>query len=102
MKFFFERAETESEVIVTYNSYFLYLVLGLLTVSYVAKYFGAPDEVGMVFSLVMLAVVLWRTVNIPGVKKEIRAAMRAGCGIRMSGSQFNIRNPYTVRISKMS
>ena len=100
MKLFYARTETENQIAIAYNPYFLYTILGMFIASYAARYIGLPEGVSTGLSLVMLVLVIWRVFDMRSVRKEIKDAMRGGSGITVSGSQLKPSEPYTVKIQK--
>lgn len=103
MNLFFEREETEDEIVVTHKPYFLYVLLGALLLAVISNNFGfsetAKSLVGLVwfFTIVMF---IWRFISIRGIQKEMTTAMKSG-GITISGSRFNFKDPMIVRIPKI-
>ena len=103
MSLFFEREETEDEVIVTHKPYFLYVLLGALLLAAISNNFEFSETAKSVVGLVWLfAIVIFicRFISIRGVQKEMLGAMKSG-GVSISGSRFNPKDPMIVRIPKI-
>lgn len=102
MGFFFERTETENEIVVVYKPYFLYVFFLAFLVSALAN--QLPDSAtfksvaGLIW-LSALALFFFRFVAMRKTWGEMREAMRTGA-VSVSGSKLSPSNPLTYRIPK--
>lgn len=102
MKIFFDRFETDKEIVVIYKPYFLYFLAVALVFWGVADQLPQNDAMKTLasfFWFTAIAVVVWRYISMREVWGEMREAMTKGAVV-MSGSKFNPANPLTVRIPK--
>jgi len=102
MKLFFERSETDKEIIVVHKPYFLYFFLLALALWVVSDRLPQNDIVKSLAGLTWLSalvILIWRYISMRGVLKETREALNRG-EVAMSGSKFNPSHPLTVRIRK--
>jgi len=103
MNFFFDRTETDKEIVVVNKPYFLYLIFIALILWVAADQFPTHTVVksmaGFAWFLAIV-VVLLRYLSMRKVWREMREAMQIG-EIAMSGSKLNPSNPLVVRIKKI-
>ena len=103
MSIFFDRKETESQVVITISPWWLYLSLGLVAVMVLPRIgqdSEAPAGIASIFALCALMIVsIWRLLSMSRVRGEIFRAMKAG-SVQMSGSRFNPASPMTITIEK--
>jgi len=102
MNFFFDRTETDKEIVVVNKPYFLYLIFLALILWVAADQFPEHTAVKSMAGLawfLAIVVMLLRYLSMRKVWREMREAMQIG-EVTMSGSKFNPSNPLVVRISK--
>lgn len=102
MNFFFERSETDKEIIVVNKPYFLYLFFLALILLAAGDQFPEHTAIKSIAALtwfLALVVMVLRYFSMRKVWREMRAAMRSG-EVTMSGSKLNPSNPLVVRIPK--
>ena len=100
---FFDRKETESQVVITISPWWLYLSLGLVAVMVLPRIgqdSEAPAGIASILALCALMIVsIWRLLSMSRVRGEIFRAMKAG-SVQMTGSRFNPASPMTITIEK--
>ena len=103
MSFFYDREETEAEIVIRYKPTWIYvatgLVLSMLSLGLLQQNMTispVPNGVAM-WCLIGLAV--WYALDTRRVRREIFAAMRQG-QISMRGSRFRPKDPITFTIHK--
>ncbi len=101
MKFFYDRTETDTEVVIVYRPYSWYLLFGLLAVYLVSGELpagGLSELKGLAWAAI-IALMVTRFFAMRGVNATVREAMKKGA-VQMSGSSLSPKNPLTARIPK--
>ncbi len=102
MNFFYERAETETEVTITFKShwvYFFYATLILCVARAVYPEIQPLSEFTSVATYSVLALVGIRIFKTKGVNKEVQEAVKAKKA-KLTGATLSPINPLVVVISK--
>ena len=92
MAIFYERTETEDEIIIRYKYWALFYIFIIITF---ALYFIVGSRwIILITPFVMLFIIdFWRP------NQEIRKAMKEG-NVQVLGSRFSFSNPFTAIIKK--
>ncbi len=103
MSVFFERHETDTHVVIRYKPWWIYVVLLLLAAMWLPALVGEgaytrnPVTAGIFWLLI--ALIIWRFLETRGIRKEMFTAVKMRA-VEVKGSQFNVKNPLTVKITK--
>lgn len=102
MKIFFERRETDDEIVVVHKPYFMYFFIAVMAVVLVTT--NMPENpMASIASIVLLfilgGVLVVRFFSMRGCNKEVIQAMKQG-KVEMSGSKLSPSQPLTFRIKK--
>ncbi|TMN86844.1 hypothetical protein CWB72_17815 [Pseudoalteromonas phenolica] len=101
MKIFYERTETEDNVILVFKPYYLYMLFGALALEVIKNQFlslGLQSISGVIWFFVFTLIVV-RFISMRKINSELSKAMKVG-DISLSGSKFNPKNPLTATIPK--
>ncbi len=99
---FFERKETEKDIVIVQKPYFYYLIIGAMVSYYVGVSFPNFSLLITVSTIFWLAFSLFFVINLKSIittRIEVSRYMKKG-QVLMSGSRLSIKNPVTYTMSK--
>ena len=102
MSFFFERSETETEIVVIHKPYYLYVFFLVLILWVAADLFPEHSTIKSIAGFAWVTAIALMVSRYFAMRKtwnEMKDAMQKG-GVTMSGSKLNPSDPLTVRIPK--
>jgi len=101
MATFYDRTETENEIVITYKYHAAawILIFGGFAVAYIGPYTGLSKTAALAIVLGILFIVFIYILGKISPNREIRKAMKLG-RVQVSGSKFSFSNPLTFRIKK--
>jgi len=102
MDLFYQRSETDEQIIIVFRPYSMYVLLVVLLVLMGVTFVPALADyeyLGNVLIPIAAVVVMARIVMMHSVNKEVQEAIRSD-NVKISGSKLSANNPLTFEISK--
>lgn len=102
MDLFYQRSESDDQVVIIFRPYSMYLLLAVLLVLMAITFvptFAAYESLGNVLIPIAAVVVLARIVFMFKINKEVQEAIRDD-RVSITGSKLSAKDPLTFVISK--
>ena len=96
MSLFYERKETQEEIVIVYKNYPIVLITFCVTLF---LSFVIEGAIGAIFTILAFIACVAFVGGYWGINQEVRKAMKAK-GVTCSGSKWSMSNPMTATIKK--